>query len=243
MTRIKVDCSGMLWLTLCCLIACLTISDAVGFEVGPILKKVQTHYNALDTLKAEFEQTSFQAMLQETVIEKGWLAIDKPDRMIWTYTQPSPKVALIESGFVWLYVAPDKHLYGEHTQNYAQHLFYQLISGTIVLTDTFSISDAGTPEEPADSNQIRLKLVPRETHPTIESIIVIFGPDFLIRQTSVFDHFGNTTTCSLSGYTLNPNLPETTFHLEISRPVTITDFTGQKLEESIISQSKAITLK
>jgi len=240
---IKMSSSIWSFLLLCgtMLVLRSDIVTAMPADCGPLLDNIQKKYASLSSLKADFEQTSFQAMLQETVAEKGWLVIQKPDKMVWTYTSPKTKIALVRDQVFWFYIPDDKHLYCEQTNNYAQNLFYQLISGTIKLKDTFEFSVDPDKGDTAESGLQQLKLKPLEQHPTIQSIMISVDNQFLIRKTIIQDHFGNVTTCLLNNYVIDPVVPDTTFRLELTKPLTITDFSGAKLAESIIDQNEAVS--
>ncbi|MFC1852815.1 outer membrane lipoprotein carrier protein LolA [candidate division CSSED10-310 bacterium] len=238
----------LFWIMICLLpLASLTFvlaADSEQEKIAEILSKVKSEYEAVKTLKTEFQQESFQSILQETRLENGWLAIQKPEKMVWKYKEPTQKTALLDGTYVWLYNAADHHLYREKYDQFAQNMFYQLISGNIVLDKEFQVSFWKGEQKDNQKVKEQLKLVPITTHRTISHIVVtIAEASFFISQTTVYDHYGNKTTCSFSNYSINPQLEDDVFRLTIPEKVIFTDFTGHKLETAELKNSPTLKLE
>ncbi len=73
--------------------------------VRDLAERVDHHYNALRSLKAEFSE-SYQGLGMNRS-ESGTLLLRKPGRMKWEYTSPSGKVFVLDGKYAWFYSPGD----------------------------------------------------------------------------------------------------------------------------------------
>jgi len=87
------------------LFACLFCSthslSAQASDVHAVAQLVDSHYNKLHSLRANFTE-SYNG-LGMTRTESGMLWLLKPGRMRWDYTSPAGKLFLIDGKFAWFY--------------------------------------------------------------------------------------------------------------------------------------------
>lgn len=76
-------------------------APAAAQELAPILKRVEQRYNSARTIVIEFEQRQFAQ--GRRIVERGQLALRKPGRMRWTYTQPEGKLFVSDGSWVYFY--------------------------------------------------------------------------------------------------------------------------------------------
>jgi outer membrane lipoprotein-sorting protein len=225
-----------------------TISSTQAQQgIDDVVGRIKDRYAKMKVLTAVFEQSAFQAVMQSTLVEKGTITIKKPELMIWLYQEPALKTVLLDGKHVWLYTEKDNHLYRESYDNYSQNLFYQLISGSINVKETFAISRENPSPGGKAGNEApdtaMLKFVPLRKHPTIESIVVVFDlKELFIRETTVIDHFGNKTVCRFTDYKVDPEIKDDRFTITVRPKVVFTDFTGAKLPEDDLKKSKSIII-
>lgn len=87
-----------------------------GNEGDAILQKVEKAYGTVKALKAQFEQVSYLASLDERERSEGSMnflaAHDKENgvAMRWDYGKPEPQTFLIKGSTVWFYQALDKQV-------------------------------------------------------------------------------------------------------------------------------------
>ncbi len=67
--------------------------------------RVDAHYNALHSLKAEF--TEFYEGMGVSRAESGTLLLRKPGRMKWEYSSPPGKVFVLDGKYAWFYSPGD----------------------------------------------------------------------------------------------------------------------------------------
>jgi outer membrane lipoprotein carrier protein len=72
---------------------------------GAIAQRVDHHYNALQSLKAEFSES--YAGLGMNRSESGTLLLRKPGRMKWEYASPPGKVFVLDGKYAWFYSPGD----------------------------------------------------------------------------------------------------------------------------------------
>jgi len=70
-----------------------------------LAQRVDAHYNALRSLKADFSE-SYAGMGTERV-ESGRLLLRKPGRMKWEYSVPPGKLFVLDGKYAWFYSAGD----------------------------------------------------------------------------------------------------------------------------------------
>jgi outer membrane lipoprotein carrier protein len=73
-----------------------------------LAQRVDRHYNQLHSLKAAFTE-SYEGMgIKRT--ESGTLALMKPGRMKWNYSDPTGKLFLLDGKFAWFYARGDSQV-------------------------------------------------------------------------------------------------------------------------------------
>ncbi len=71
-----------------------------------LLQEVEEKYKAANTLSAEFSQTQYLAVLEQTRKSGGMIRIKRPDKVVWD-TSEGELSRLISNGVtVWLYTPP-----------------------------------------------------------------------------------------------------------------------------------------
>ena len=71
-----------------------------------ILKRVDDHYNHLDSLRAHYVERYAGMGLNRS--EAGILLLKKPGRMRWSYEVPAGKVFLLDGKYAWFYSPGDE---------------------------------------------------------------------------------------------------------------------------------------
>jgi outer membrane lipoprotein carrier protein len=95
-------------LTILALLAATLAAAAPGPDVHEIAKKVDTRYNHLHTLQADFVEIYRGAGAERT--ESGDLWLKKPGKMRWEYRSPREKLFLSDGKDAWFYVPGDRQV-------------------------------------------------------------------------------------------------------------------------------------
>src|SRR5947209_13015251 len=88
-----------------CLVG-LICSAAQPVGVKALAAAVDTHYNHLRSLQAEFTELYRGAGVERS--ESGTLWLKKPDKMRWEYRSPTEKLFVSNGKLAWFYVPADK---------------------------------------------------------------------------------------------------------------------------------------
>jgi outer membrane lipoprotein carrier protein len=78
-------------------------------QTDALIAQVESHYNRAQTLAVDFTET-FSVQGRARKPESGTLALRKPGRMRWDYSQPAGKVFVSDGKTVYLYTADDKRV-------------------------------------------------------------------------------------------------------------------------------------
>lgn len=68
-----------------------------------LLAKVQTSYNGVASLRADFDQESYMAALEMGESSSGKMWFSKPGKMRWDYTFPEEQTFTVREKTLWLY--------------------------------------------------------------------------------------------------------------------------------------------
>jgi outer membrane lipoprotein carrier protein len=77
----------------------------VAQENDALVRKVDDHYNHLNSLRAHY--TESYAGMGMNRSEEGTLLLKKPGRMRWSYAAPVGKVFVLDGKFAWFYTPGD----------------------------------------------------------------------------------------------------------------------------------------
>jgi outer membrane lipoprotein carrier protein len=84
---------------LCC------ASSLLAQESDAVVRKVDDHYNHLNSLRAQYTERYSGMGMDRT--EEGTLLLKKPGRMRWSYSSPVGKVFVLDGKFAWFYTPGD----------------------------------------------------------------------------------------------------------------------------------------
>src|SRR5580700_9107566 len=78
---------------------------ALAQSQDAIVRKVDDHYNHLNSLRAQYTERYSGMGMDRT--EEGTLLLKKPGRMRWSYSSPVGKVFVLDGKFAWFYTPGD----------------------------------------------------------------------------------------------------------------------------------------
>ncbi len=86
-------------------VCCTGFAVAQTAEQAAILKRIDDHYNHLQSLRTQFTERYTGLGMDRT--ETGLLLLKKPGRMRWNYTTPVGKVFVLDAKYAWSYTPGD----------------------------------------------------------------------------------------------------------------------------------------
>ncbi len=159
-----------------------------------VAARVQAHYDGVDDLAASFVQRTRSvvfggAAAGEASEARGEVVFAKPGRMRWRYTSPEPSLVVSNGKLLWIY---------DPTADEAQELAVgeAFLSGTAIqfllgegeLSESFEVGARGCGEA-----AVTLELLPREPASYEKLELVVSAETGALRETHIFDLFGNQT--------------------------------------------------
>jgi outer membrane lipoprotein carrier protein len=90
-------------------LALCAAGTAADSQLNTLINRVESHYNRAQTLAVGFTET-FSVQGRARKPESGTLALRKPGRMRWDYSQPAGKVFVSDGKMVYLYTAEDRRV-------------------------------------------------------------------------------------------------------------------------------------
>jgi outer membrane lipoprotein carrier protein len=96
------------YLILLLLLASAAAAAASATDVHAVAEAVDSHYNRLKTLQAEFTETYRGAGIERA--ESGSLWLKKPGKMRWEYRSPKEKLFLSDGKDAWFYLPGDRQV-------------------------------------------------------------------------------------------------------------------------------------
>ncbi|NCC27371.1 MAG: outer membrane lipoprotein carrier protein LolA [Gammaproteobacteria bacterium] len=171
-------------------------------------KRVNDYLAGLGSLRADFEQFTFNAERTRMMESRGTLYLQRPGRFRWEYSTPNRQVIIADGNRVYLHDLELKQV-SHQSQNRA-------LSGTPALL----LADGGPIEKhfeasPIDSTDGRtwVELVPKAQDTDVVRIELGFGKENL-ESLIMEDSFGQTTRLNFTGTERNAKLSPNLFKME-----------------------------
>ena len=153
------------------LIASVGAVAASPQDAATIARRVDEHYNHLQTLTAEFTQTYQGVGVQRT--EAGTLWLKRPGKMRWEYRQPKSKVFVGDGKAVWFYVSGEKQATRgsmKQLDDLQSPLAYLL--GRAHLEKQMSGLSLASDVQPVGSGNVVLRGVPRGMEARVHDVLL-----------------------------------------------------------------------
>jgi outer membrane lipoprotein carrier protein len=183
-----------------------TVSPSAATAVA-LARKVQAHHGQVKDLKARFVQTYASGLLGRQVVERGTVAIKRPDRMLWKYEKPEPKTFVSDGKTSYFYVPTDRQVI-VHSATGDRGVALQLLSGRSDLLEQFQIFAV---PDAAD----RLRLVPRAPDPDTREILLRADETGRIVALDIEDLQGNRSSFRFEDVRENVGLADAMFEFKI----------------------------
>jgi outer membrane lipoprotein carrier protein len=200
---------GGFWFILC-FFALQPSASAQTLTVQQLLQRVDSRYNHLKTLEAQFVEVYTAGLQQRT--QSGVLYLSKPGKMRWNYEVPQRKLFLVDGHNIWVYVAGDNQAEKTSVKN-AEDLRTPLrfLLGHADLTTELANQSYGSlnPLQPGD---VVVHGVPRHLADEFTDVAFEVTPADLIVRFVLRGVNGSENDIRLSHIALNPPLPKGLFH-------------------------------
>ncbi len=184
-------------------------------DPAAVAAKIQTAYDKLNDLQADFVQTVRFQDFDTPYISKGTLFLKK-GKMRWDYHEPSRQQIVVEGEKVLYFIPEHKQVVKSRIGESDSHLPLQLLSGTGRLDQDFQIS---IEEESRPDQSISLRLIPKSKETQLTKVIASVAPSsqvegLIIQKVTLFEENGNVSTFSFEGIKINKGFAEDVFNLK-----------------------------
>jgi chaperone LolA len=182
-------------------------TESPATEALALAQKVQAHHERVKDLKARFVQTYASGLLGREVVERGTVAIKRPDRMLWKYEKPEEKLFVSDGHTSYFYVPADRQVIVRAASG-DRGVALQLLSGRSDLTGQFEIYAV------KDSAN-RLRLVPRVPDADTREIVLTADTTGRIVALEIEDLQGNRSSFRFDAVQENVGLADRLFEFKI----------------------------
>ncbi len=193
--------------SLICVIFCLSQTTLPAQSATDIAKRVDGHYNRLQSLKANFtEQYDGLGMRRA---ESGVMLLRKPGRMRWDYASTAGKVFVLDGKYGWFYAPGDSQV-----QRISASQLDDLRSPLRFLLGHTKIESEleGLTLTPAATGGFLLTGVPKGLRKRIAKLSLTVTPDGTIERIQIEEADGAQTVFDFKDEQANPAIPEDAFH-------------------------------
>jgi len=182
--------------------------------------RVQQRYDTVRDFEAAFVQTYEGGVLRTKSSERGTVAIKRPGRMRWVYTQPERKEFISDGSRIYSYLPEDKQVIVGPVPADDRTTPALFLSGRGSVVRDFDAS--ATELAGAPPGLLGLKLVPRSVDPENDWLALGVDPvSFQIRYLLAVDWQGGRSTFTFSNVRENRGLSDKIFEFRIPRGVDI----------------------
>jgi outer membrane lipoprotein-sorting protein len=170
--------------------------------VRATVEAIQKRYEAVDDLRASFEQTTRSVALGASgplTTSRGRVVFAKPGKMRWSYSEPEESLVVSDGRWLWLYDPlqreAQKLAVGD---GYLSGAAIQFLMGEGEILRNFRVT-----AESCDESQARLALVPRRpaSYERLRVRADRVSGDLL--ETEIVDLLGNVTRVAFEGIETN----------------------------------------
>ncbi len=205
----KINPQKAIWL------ACLTLfSSLAAFaqtDIHALANAVDQRYNHIRTLEAQFTEIYSGPGASRT--ESGTLLLKKPGSMRWDYTEPRPKLFLVDGKTAWFYVPGEnqvRQMPVKQLDDLRSPLRYLL--GKAKLEKEFDDLHIAANEKPINSGDVVLEGVPKGLSERVSRTLLEVTPTGSIQRIMVEEMDGSVTEFRFLQQRENVEIPDAKFH-------------------------------
>jgi len=203
------------------LVSLAAVGRADGDAATALAASIQRHYDQVRDFQADFTHTYVGGILRKKTVERGRMAVRKPGRMRWTYTQPEEKLFVSDGNRVYSYVPADKQVYVAAVPTDDQATTPALfLAGKGNLLRDFTVAPVDVPDAPAGS--VALKLTPKRPEREYDWLnLVVDKSSLALRMLVTSDSQGGLSTFAFANLRENTGIADKEFVFVMPRGVDV----------------------
>lgn len=218
---VKMDIKVSLWVVIVTTLgATLSLASQPRFTPDELAARIQARYDTIRDFQGDFVQSYEGGVLRVTTTERGTVAIKRPGRMRWVYTQPERKEFVSDGTRIYSYLPADRQVIIGPVPSSDQTTPAMFLAGRGHLVRDFAVTFAEL--RGAAPGLLGLKLVPKRADPELEWLVLGVDPlTFQIRHLVAVDGQGGQSTFTFSNLKENRNLSDKIFTFQVPRGVDV----------------------
>ena len=169
-------------------------------KAGNGLDRLNTFFDGLGSLRANFEQIVIDASAFSLQESRGVLIMQRPDKFLWDYQHPYQQVIIADGKKIYIYDADLEQVTVKPMQKSMGDTPMLLLSSGGALGDSFVITETGE-----DSGLEWLQLKPKAQQSNFSMMRLAFDKKTL-RVMELVDSFDQTTRLLFSEVKRNPKI-------------------------------------
>ena len=187
-----------------------------------LIDGLQNKYARMMGLAADFTQV-YAGADGRTVSESGHLALKRPGKARWEYTQPEHKLFVSDGRNIFFYVYGERQATQASVKTSADpQIPFLFLLGRGNLRRDFSRIEVAAGERPVMAGNVVLLLVPRRAPEEFRQLLVEVSPaNIAVHRMVIFERNGARMDFTLSNTRENFVAPESHFHFTPPPGVTI----------------------
>jgi outer membrane lipoprotein carrier protein len=210
-----------LYLVVIGLLSLAAVGHAEGDAATALAASIQRHYDQVRDFQADFTHTYVGGILRKKTVERGRMAVRKPGRMRWNYTQPEEKLFVSDGNRVYSYVPADKQVYvaavPADDQATTPALF---LAGKGNILRDFTVASVDIPDAPPGS--AALKLTPKRPEREYDWLnLVVDKSSLALRMLVTSDSQGGMSTFAFTNLRENTGIADKEFVFVMPRGVDV----------------------
>jgi outer membrane lipoprotein carrier protein len=188
-------------------------------EPGTIVRRLQERYDQTRAFRADFVQETQVVALGDREQARGTVAFQKPGRMHWHFTEPTPQEIVSDGTTLWIYQPAERQvLRAAFRAAFVSTTPVSFLAGVGRISDDFR---AGNAPRPCTAERAYVLLLPKNGQDLGSLELTVDRAAFDIVGAAVTDPLGNVTTVTFSKLERNVEIPEDTFEFEVPAGVDV----------------------
>lgn len=173
------------------------------------MKRVERFLGSVQSLRAQFHQTLSDSKGKVSSESNGTLAISRPNRFRWDYTDPYKQLIVADGTRIWLYDTDLEQVTVRRLDNSISATPAMLLSGSGNLADNFTVTQTAQ-----DGGTQWVQLEPKRNDTDFKWVRLGFAGEDL-RYMQLGDKLGQKTLLDFNHFERNPKLDAALFAFKV----------------------------
>jgi outer membrane lipoprotein carrier protein len=189
-----------------------------------VLTDFQSHFNRTKTFVADFQQTYYDAMLDQTAVSNGRIFFRKPGLMRWNYEKPDLTEIIIGKEKIWIYDPDLENVTIQYLNQVSRLDSLSFLLKNEHLNQHFTLGPTEKSLIKNVKHVIPLFLKPKKASQYIAELqLALDKKTYQIQQFVIVDHQKNHRKIDFNDMILNVNIDISRFEFVITEGMEVID--------------------